>query len=253
MKIAIFADGMVGQQTVAWLLDAYPDHVKQLVLTGPDSPIRATAQEHGLSAEDILYHADVHREENQLRLRALAPELILLAWWPHIIREPLISLPALGVLNFHPSLLPHNRGKHYNFWTLVEDSPFGVSIHFVEPSVDSGDVVFQRRIDKGWEDTGASLYAKAQTAMLSLFRDSYPKLVRGEYTRTPQQLHQGSYHAAAELEPASEILLDDTYSARELLNLLRARTFPPHPGCHFEDQGRQYEVRVEIKERTDER
>ncbi len=50
-----------------------------------------------------------------------------------------------------------------------------------------------------------------------------------------------------ELQPASRIDLDRQSSARQLLNLLRARTFPGYPACHFEDKGEMYEVRVDIR------
>jgi methionyl-tRNA formyltransferase len=180
-------------------------------------------------------------------LRALAPDLIVLAWWPHVVQAELLAVPRLGTLNLHPSLLPHNRGKHYNFWNLVEDVPFGVSIHWVVPDVDAGDVAFQAPIEKSWEDTGGTLYGKAQEAIVRLFRESLPAIRAGRIPRRAQDLGAGSFHKARELEPASRIELDRSTTPRALLNLLRARTFPPHPAAWFSEGGRAYEVRVSIR------
>src|SRR5205823_2644534 len=99
-----------------------------------------------------------------------AVDLGILAWWPRIIADPLLSAPKRGFLNFHPSLLPHNRGKHTTFWNLVEDVPFGVSIHWADAGIDSGPIAFQRPILKTWLDTSESLYRRAQAEMVDLFR-----------------------------------------------------------------------------------
>ena len=175
-------------------------------------------------------------------------DLMILAWWPTILPKTIIEIPRRGVVNFHPSLLPYNRGKHYNFWTIVEDTPFGVSLHLVNEAIDQGDILFQESIVKSWEDNGASLYQKAKKTIIAMFKQRYEDLIAGNYTVRKQELEKGSFHAARELERASEIFLDKCYRGDELLNLLRARTFPGHPSCYFYDQGRKYEVRIAIKE-----
>ena len=174
-------------------------------------------------------------------------DLGLLAWWPRIIKAPLLSLARHGFINTHPSLLPYNRGKHYNFWAIVEQAPFGVSLHMVDEGVDSGDIVAQLPVPYNWEDTGASLYAKAQVAMIELFKSAYPRLRTLAFDRRPQNAAEGSFHRASELEGASTIQLDRMYRARDLLNLLRARTFPGHPGCRFHDSDVEYEARITIE------
>jgi methionyl-tRNA formyltransferase len=174
-------------------------------------------------------------------------DLGVLAWWPKIIKSPLLETPRLGFVNTHPSLLPSNRGKHYNFWAIVEEASFGVSLHCVDSGIDSGDIVAQQRIAYDWCDNGGSLYRKAQEAMVDLFRATYPSLRKGQFPRYPQDMNKGSFHLASELEQTSHLELDASYRGREVLNLLRARTFPGHPGCWFEDNGERFEVRIDIR------
>jgi methionyl-tRNA formyltransferase len=169
-----------------------------------------------------------------------------LAWWAYILKEPIIKLPKVGVLNFHPSFLPYNRGKNYNFWTIVEDCPFGVTIHFVDIGIDTGDIIFQEQIYKTWEDNGKTLYVKAQQAIINLFIKNYNNIITGNYQRQQQNLTEGSFHTAKELDMASIIDLNKTYTAKELINLIRARTFEPHPSCWFDDNGEKFEIRVQI-------
>jgi methionyl-tRNA formyltransferase len=174
-------------------------------------------------------------------------DLGILAWWPHIIRKELIEYPKHGFINTHPSYLPYNRGKHYNFWTLVEQTPFGVTLHRVDKGVDTGPIIAQKKIPYGWTDTGETLYYKAQEAMVDLFMDTYPKIRKLKFSERKQPAGVGSFHRAEDIGFASRIQLDAEYKARDLLNLLRARTFDLKPACWFEDKGIEYEVTTNIR------
>ncbi|HRD10668.1 MAG TPA: formyltransferase family protein [Mycobacterium sp.] len=244
MKLLILADGAVGKRVFDWLAAEWLSDVSLLVTTG-EGALKTEAERLGIPVVTFLSDAQVVRDCVEL---GVEPDLGLLAWWPKLIGTALLNLPVAGFVNTHPSLLPYNRGKHYNFWALVEQAPFGVSLHRVNAGVDSGEVVAQRVIPYGWEDTGKSLYEKAAEAMFDLVVDTYPTLRSLDFTSWPQP-PGGSFHLASELEAASEIHLDQTYTGRELLNLLRARSFRPHPGCWFRDSGEEYEVRIEIGKR----
>ena len=250
-SIGVFAAGSVGLEVVKFL-DQSGEELSCVVVDSKDTS--ECSEEIKRVSTRITKHvlgSNVLYDRNTLDLlRSLDIDILILAWWPYIIKESLIEVPRLGTLNFHPSYLPHNRGKHYNFWAIVEESPFGVSLHFIEKSIDSGDIAFQSRIATSWEDTGESLYDKAQSAILRLFKENFSAIKRGEIHRQRQDLNQGSFHLGKELEPASEIILDKQYTGRQLLNLLRARTFPPHPGYRFEDNGETFEVRVHISKIT---
>ncbi|MDS7594764.1 formyltransferase family protein [Agrobacterium tumefaciens] len=191
----------------------------------------------------------IHFESEEQIVSDLPTELDLgvLAWWPKIIKKPLLGVAKLGFINTHPSLLPFNRGKNYNFWALVENSPFGVTLHKVDDGVDTGDIIAQQAITYDWTDTGKTLYEKAQSAMVELFERTWPRIRGGKFLAVPQLDELATFHRASELEMASKIVLDQHYRADELLNVLRARTFHPHPGCWFEVDGQRYEISIEIK------
>lgn len=247
MKIGLFAAREVGLQ-VAGVFGESGIQPACLVLDAAEAAqYRERIQEAaGIGSARVLNSDQLYTPHSVERIRDLELDLIILAWWPYILKEPLISLPHLGCLNFHPSLLPYNRGKHYNFWAIVEEAPFGVTLHFVNEAIDAGDIAFQARIETSWEDTGQTLYEKAQQRIVRLFRDVFDDILAGQIPRIPQEENLATFHFARELESAARIDLDRTYTARELLNILRARTFPPHPAAWFEADGERYEVRVQI-------
>lgn len=239
MRLLLMADGSVGLRIVQYLLAEYASDIVMIV-----SPSR--------EIENLAHAGQVafHRYTSEEDLIAALPadiDLGVLAWWPYILRDQLIEKPVLGFVNTHPSMLPWNRGKHPNFWALVEQVPFGVTLHQVESGIDTGKIVAQRLIPYDWMDTGESLYLKAQAEMETLFKDMWPVLRAGSVQAVDQAADAGSFHLSTEIHMASRLDLDASMKTRDLLNLLRARTFPPHPACWFEEDGDKYEVSIKIK------
>jgi methionyl-tRNA formyltransferase len=243
MKCVIFAHGSVGQMVVQYVASEYRDDIGVVVTVGENNVWDAANRE----GVPCLVFEDT--PEFVQRLRDLQADWGILAWWPKLVKSHLRAVTKHGFINTHPSLLPYNRGKHPNFWSIVEGAPFGVSLHLVDDGIDTGDIVAQREIPYGWCDTGESLYAKGLAHMCQLFRQTYPALRAGKFEPERQDGTVATFHKAAELDGASRIELNGTYTARQLLNLMRARTFPGHPACWFEDQGDTFEVTVTIKKR----
>jgi len=242
MRLLLLCDGRVGEEISSWLIASYPNDVGAVV-TVDNNKINRFAEDSGV--KNFIFNSEQQISDE---LASLEPfDLGILAWWPKIISPKIIGIAKYGFINTHPSLLPYNRGKNYNFWALVEESPFGVSLHYVTPGIDDGDIVAQEIISYDWTDNGKSLYDRANVEMVKLFKSTYPKIKSGEIRRLKQDLTYGSFHYAREMEKTSRIQLDKKYTARKLLNLLRARTFEGHPGCIFEDEGEVYEVRIRIE------
>ena len=228
---------------ILFLIDNHPSDIKYVVVVDRDDEIACLAKKHDY---EIISAADI-TERNAAELLGEV-EYIFLAWWPEIIPQFIIDIPSQGVVNTHPSFLPYNRGKNYNFWTIVEDTPFGVTLHFVDSGIDSGGILFQEKIAKTWEDNGETLYCKAKEAMLNLFEDAYPKIMNGEYVVKKQDHSVGTFHNSSEMDEACRIELDNRYTGRELLNLLRGRSFSGKPACYFTEDGQRFEVRIRISE-----
>lgn len=241
MRIALFSDGKVGAAITEFVLASYPQDVIAVV-TCDEGDIFQIAKKQKMDVK-----AFTTTEEISSYLQKRDVELGVLAWWPKIIKSPLLETPPRGFLNTHPSLLPYGRGKHPNFWALVEQTPFGVSLHMIDQGIDTGDVVAQIPIPYDWTDTGQSLYEKSLTAMIHLFRETYPRLRSGEFPRIKQDAEFATSHRAKELDPFCRIDLNKSYKARDLINLLRARTFSGHPSCWFESNRDRYSIRIDIK------
>ena len=97
-----------------------------------------------------------------------------------IIKKKVLSIPKLGVINRHNALLPKNRGRLTPFWVLSKNEmKTGVSIHFVEESLDSGDIIAQRSYDIEHNDTFNSLVKKNYILASELILEALDKLENG--------------------------------------------------------------------------
>jgi methionyl-tRNA formyltransferase len=150
-----------------------------------------------------------------------------------------------GCINVHPSYLPFNRGAYPNVWPLVERTPAGASIHGMDDGIDTGPVYARRRVRVAPWDTGKTLYAKTEEACVRLFADKWPAIRSGRLRPRPQP-RRGTAHRTADVRRIDEIDLRRRYVAADLIDVLRARTFPPHAGAFFRAAGKRVYLRLEL-------
>lgn len=251
VPVILMASDVVGLQITEFLVQQKV-RIERLVLDGADrgrqnGAIRQAVEGH-LAPTDVISTEAFAQESELRRLGSARPLLGILAWWPRILKGPALELPRLGWLNLHPGYLPYNRGKHPNFWCLVEGTPCGAALHWIDDGIDTGPLLARGLVEAGWEDTGESIHRKCRALAVRLFTDSFEGIVSGRIKAIAQPEGEGSAHRGNEIELSSEIDLERDYQARRLLNLIRARMFPPHPTAYFHDGGKKYSVQVVIKE-----
>jgi methionyl-tRNA formyltransferase len=179
------------------------------------------------AAAVVVEAAELATAECQERLRASEPEWGFSAGFGYILRRAVFGIPARGTLNVHTSLLPWNRGAHPNVWTIVDETPAGVSMHWIDDGVDTGDLLAQREVPYGWTDTGRTLQTRLLDAAETLVRDTWPPSTSQLTTRRPQP-PGGSVHRVADLASLDFLDVDAQMPVRRVLSILRARTYPPH-------------------------
>ena len=164
----------------------------------------------------------------------------------YILRPEFLELFESGVVNLHPSFLPYNRGSNPDIWSIVEGTPAGVTLHYIDKGVDTGDIIAQKQVTVEPVDTGETLYRKLEQTCVELFKATWPLMRSGQVPRLLQGQEEGTYHATADVNLIDAIDLDKTYTARDLINVIRARTFKPYPGAYFNHQGRKVFLRLQL-------
>lgn len=199
----------------------------------------------------ILEGGDFRSKRGLGLLRAADLDFLICVHFPYYVPAEVLAIPRQGVLNLHPGYLPHTRGWHTPSWAILEQTPFGATLHVMSEEIDAGDIVAQRRLEIDPGDTAHSLYQRVWETELEVFRAAWPGLAGGAIPRTPQPMGVGTAHRKEELLSAEvqRIDLDAETTAGDLLRRLRALTTNrPEEAAYFEADGRKYRVRVDIQE-----
>ena len=189
-------------------------------------------------------------ESNVQAMRQFDPHYIFGIHFPLIIPRSVLDIPSVGVINLHPAFLPYNRGWHNSAWALLDGTPYGSTLHFMNEGVDTGDIIHQKRVQPAPDDTGNSLYRKALAAEVDTFLEAWPLLLSGAPPRMVQDPDAGTAHKKKDLDASGirRIDLEETVKAGELLRRLRALTTnAPAEAAFFEADGERYRVRVTVE------
>lgn len=125
--------------------------------------------------------------------------------YSHIVPAALAQRFRNRAINLHISLLPWNRGSDPNLWSFLEDSPKGVTIHYLDEGIDTGDILAQRALEFLPDETLRSTYDKACAAVEDLFEEHWPTIRSGEL-KSVRQPAGGSFHRYSERKAFEHLL-----------------------------------------------
>ena len=162
------------------------------------------------------------------KIRQMKPDIIFSFYYRDMIKPAILDIPPAGCLNLHGSLLPKYRGRCPINWVLVNgEKETGVTLHYMTPKPDDGDIVCQQEILISDDDTARTLHKKtAQTAGVML-DEILPKINTGKVQRYPQNHSQATYFGGRRPEDGE---IDWSRGPHEVRNLVRAVT-RPYPGA----------------------
>jgi len=187
--------------------------------------VAARARDAGIP---VLEPSDVNAPDVVERIANLDPEIVFSFYFRQVLKPDLLAIPSRGALNLHGSLLPRYRGRCPVNWVLVHgETETGVTLHYMEPQPDTGDIVAQRRVSIAEDDTALTLTGKLGDAARELLHDTVPALLTGVAPRVPQDHERATTFGGRRPEDGGLVW---RRPARELSNLVRAVTHP-YPGA----------------------
>ena len=125
----------------------------------------------------------------------------------HILKPDVLDRLPGRAINLHISFLPCNQGRDPNLWSFLENSKKGVTIHHIDPGVDTGDILAQEEVTFGPNETLRSSYAHLSNVIVDLFRKVWPTIRAGEMVGRKQPAG-GSAHNARDKAEYEHLLTD---------------------------------------------
>ena len=116
----------------------------------------------------------------------------------HILKNEILENSKNKIINLHISFLPYNRGADPNYWSFKENSPKGVSIHYIDNGIDTGPILVQKECSFNNSHTLKTSYILLKETVENLFYDNFDDIINGKILAKPQK-GKGSIHYKKDL------------------------------------------------------
>jgi methionyl-tRNA formyltransferase len=211
------------------------------VITQPDRPrgrgqrISASPVKETALAAGIPVHQPekIRTSEAQTLLQTLAPDVIVIIAYGQIIPARLLSIPKLGWINLHASLLPKYRGAAPINWAIANgETQTGLTTMRIDAGMDTGDILLQEKLEIAPNETAPGLTKKMSEAGPPLVAKTLRGISSGNLSPQPQNHEEATY---APLLKKEDGRIDWNRPAQEIYN--RMRGFDPWPGAYTSFRG----------------
>jgi methionyl-tRNA formyltransferase len=138
-----------------------------------------------------VYCVGNHNDATCAELVAADRPDVLVLGGTRIIKPHLLEIPGRATVNCHPGLLPWLRGSASVGWALYKDLPQGATAHFIDPGIDTGDIIIRRQLPVHRTDTYESLCSRVAILAAELMAETMGLFAEGEPPRVPQECGVG--------------------------------------------------------------
>jgi methionyl-tRNA formyltransferase len=161
---------------------------------------------------------------------------ISILYWRKL-KEEFLSIPSLGIVNFHPAPLPEYKGTAgYNLAILDGLEQWAVSAHYVDENIDAGNIIEVEYFDiSPTTETAQTLEKKSQPRLLELFKAIFDRIVDSRQILSTRPNKGGRYVSRDEMESMKEVKPGDDISKK-----IRAFWFPPYNGAFINIEGKKF-------------
>ncbi len=173
----------------------------------------------------------------------LKPDLIIVSGWRTIIPKEIVEYPKYGCVTFHESLLPKYRGFAPINWAVINgEKKTGVTMFYLDKGVDTGDIIAQKEILIGENDTAYAIYKNSIKISTDLLIKYHSLLLSGKVSRKKQNEKRATYACSRTPDDGR---IDFTMTTREVHNVIRGSSYP-YPGAFCFHKG----TRIVIQKAT---
>lgn len=199
----------------------------QLVVTPYYENIIYKRLEWTCKQNDITFIRCKHINSVELynQIQEESPDLCVISHFEKLIKKPLLNLPKYGFINLHPALLPEYRGMSPQHWPIINgEKETGITVHYVDETADTGDIICQRRIELTDDMYVSDLQKKWIEEYKTIVIEAIYNISIGAKTIEQRDL-KGSYYGKLKVE---QCYIDDNFSVSQAYNLVRGVSLPYH-------------------------
>jgi methionyl-tRNA formyltransferase len=248
MKILFLGGKNVGCGCLEYLLERKKDLVGIIVNPSDidrDRWYKSAAEIGFRNSIPVFSLKNINSRESVSFIKQLSPDIIFVVYYDQLLKSDIINIPPMGCINLHLALAEEYRGCYPTTWAIIKgEKRTGVTLHYIDQGIDSGDIIAQREVPISEDDTGRTLYEKCSSAGIELFRNQMPLILSGKSSRRKQIATVDTKYFKREF-PSREI--DFSKSGKEIYDHIRALLFDPFPPPFFTIGGKKYTIEQETE------
>lgn len=225
LRIGYFADGPWSHAAFDFLIRDSSFNIQFIVPRADttDDTLKSLAEKHKI---DYLCPVNISSKEFLDKARDYRCDLFVSMSFNQIFRRPLFDLPRLKTINCHAGKLPFYRGRNVLNWALINDeNEFGITVHYIDEGIDTGDIILQRCFSISDKDDYSSLLTLAYKECAKILYDSI-KLIQDNNVKPINQLtiHSTGFYCGKRILGDEVINWNET--SRNVFNFIRAVCAP---------------------------
>lgn len=189
------------------------------------------------------YNINLYEEENINdstfinKIRKLDIDLIVSVNFAQILKSEIINIPIKGCINTHASLLPKYRGRAPLNWAILKgEKEVGVTVHYIEEGIDTGDIIIQKKIEVNEEEYIGDILEKVKQIYPEIVLESVKLIENDKVIPIKQVKEKGSYFGKRVREDGE---IDIESSPKDIINLIRALS-RPYPGAYIKNNNNEF-------------
>lgn len=232
MKLGYFADGPWAHKTFERLIQDKTINVDFICVRydKKDPVLVEKAAEHGI---DLLYSTNINSEEFLDKIRRYQSDLFVSMSFNQIFKKDIINLPPLKTINCHAGKLPFYRGRNILNWVLINDEKeFGITVHYVDEGIDTGDIIIQRTYKITDEDNYGTLLERAYVGCADTLYNAI-KLIQNDKVEIIKQNEIDPFGTYCGMRIKGDEIINWNQSSRDIFNFVRALCEPGPQACSY--------------------
>ncbi len=221
LKIGYFADGLWAHNALKMILE---DSTFQVVFICVrfDHRDPVLIEIGNKNKIPVLWDKNINSNDFHRKVSEFGADIFVSMSFNQIFRKETFELPNLDTINCHAGKLPFYRGRNILNWALINDEKeFGITVHYIDAGIDTGDIIIQKTFPITDADTYATLLDTAHTECANILYEALKEIYDGSNDRIKQtSIHPVGLYCPTRI--TGDEILDWNQTSRDVFNFVRA-------------------------------
>ena len=199
-NIVLFANKQPGLEICEYLVSIGENISRLYILNFEDDYAKKIISASKLSSDKVFSAVSLKEQSHLNNLKKLDVDFMITVYWPYLLTPTIFKISKNGCINFHPALLPINRGWFPHVHSILDGTPTGATLHLIDEGTDTGSILVQKEVPLEFLDTSKSIYDKLQKEIILLFKENWSKIKNNELLPMPQDESKAIYHKKSDYQ-----------------------------------------------------